>query len=99
MKKINHMSLIIEHNKNQFAINKRINYEDREWRKKNNVQAFLEITDVALLQQVNQESISLFDVMTKTSVLGIYSQFDWATIQESYAFYEIAHDRERGKFR
>ena len=79
---------IMQHNREWTSINKKISYEDNEWRKKNYVEAFLEITDVRLLPQAGSENISLFDVMTKTSILGIYREFDWGSIEDHVRFTE-----------
>ena len=62
------------------AINRKINFEDKEWKKSNDVDAFIEITDLNMLLKVNKEKITLFDAMTKMSILEVYAEFDWGTI-------------------
>ena len=64
----------------------KVKYGDNEWKKLNKNKAFLEIIDVNLLMNVNKENVSLFDTMTKMSVIGIYSEFEWSSIQENAHF-------------
>jgi Ser/Thr protein kinase RdoA (MazF antagonist) len=58
-------------------------YIDLVWQNKNNKLAFIMLNKDLRELDSYQESISIFDLKTKTNVLKVYNEIDWKAIELS----------------
>lgn len=52
---------------------------DQVWSLKNNKPSYISMTNTASLNKATK-NISIFDIMTLTSLFGVYNEIDWKKI-------------------
>ena len=65
-------------------------YIDLVWQNKNNKLAFIMLNKDLRELDSYQESISIFDLKTKTNVLKVYNEIDWKAIELSQRKFQIS---------
>ena len=60
---------------------------DQVWSLKNNKPSYISMTNTAQLDKISK-GISIFDIMTLTSLFGVYNEIDWKKIGEESKTYE-----------
>lgn len=71
------------------------NYVDMVWQNKNNKPAFIEIKNTEALDASVGWCISLFDVMTKASIFGVYNSIDWQCIETSTKKHQLRVEEQQ----
>ena len=62
---------------------KGVNVDEMKWKNSLNIIQFVQMTDTTILdRRIQKRNVPVFDIMTVASKMGVYSSFDWPSINK-----------------
>ena len=55
-----------------------------KWKNSLNIIQFVQMTDTAILDRISKRNTPVFDIMSRASKMGVYSAFDWPSINKQF---------------